>query len=310
MEFDAARSRGARLPDELADARREPGPRRRARRRRRFRREVRDVSRGGRPRRSLPQAEAAGEVDRGPPRALPRRGAGARPVLGPRSGVRKRRSPSWRARPHDPRRRRLHAAGHQPSLQRLDGAAGAVPAAGLRDHRAGGRDQQGRDHAGARRRLSRRRVRHGAGARSHRRRAWPRPRRGAAPQSGAGGDDPLHHSAQVALGVRHHARQRRLPALSADGAGRDRLPGICRPAKPRPRRRPLSRHRRRQWGERHRPRSVRIRHRADRPVRPHLGLHRRHADGPRHQDRARADLRRAVQRAARTASPWWPATPR
>ena len=67
-----------------------------------------------------------------------------------------------------------------------------------------------------------------------------------------------------------------------------------------PRRGPPSRHRHRQRREGHRPRSVRIGHRAHRPLGAHLGLHRRHADGAGHQDRARADLRRAVQRRRRT----------
>ena len=44
-------------------------------------------------------------------------------------------------------------------------AARPLHAAGLRARRAGGRDQQGRDHAGARRGLSGGRVRHGAPAR-------------------------------------------------------------------------------------------------------------------------------------------------
>ena len=65
-------------------------------------------------------------------------------------------------------------------------------------------------------------------------------------------------------------------------------------------RRPLSRHRPRQRHEGHRPRPVRVRHRAHRPLRPHLGLHRRDADGAGHQDGAGADLRRAVRRARRT----------
>ena len=70
-------------------------------------------------------------MDRGPARAFPRRGAGARPVLGSRGRVRRRRPAARRARPHDPRRGRLHAAGHQPAVQRVDGAARALHPAGL-----------------------------------------------------------------------------------------------------------------------------------------------------------------------------------
>ncbi len=56
--------------------------------------------------------------------------------------------------------------GTQSAVQRFDRRAGPLHPAGLRSAGAGGRDQQGRDHAGARRRLSRRRVRDGARARS------------------------------------------------------------------------------------------------------------------------------------------------
>ena len=83
-------------------------------------------------RRRLPAAAAAGQMDRGPARAFPRRRAGARAVLGPRGRLRRRRPPARRARPADPRPGRLYAAGHQPSLQRLDRAARALHAAGLR----------------------------------------------------------------------------------------------------------------------------------------------------------------------------------
>ena len=131
-------------------------------------------------------------------------------------------------------------------------------------------------------------------------RARARPRRSAAAQSRAGRQDSLRHAAEDPLRLGDHARQRRLPALPA---ARARTPSAT-PSLPsartaRARDGPLSRHRHRQRHEGHRPRAVRIRHRADRPLRPHLGLHRRDADGAGHQDRAGADLRRAVRRAAR-----------
>ena len=67
---------------------------------------------------------------------------------------------------------------HQSADQRLDRAARSLPAAGLDLRVDRGRDQQGRDHADARRRLSVRRIRHGARARLHRARTRPRSRRG------------------------------------------------------------------------------------------------------------------------------------
>ena len=76
-------------------------------------------------------AAPAGQMDRGPARAFPRRGAGARPVLGPGGRLRGRWPAARRARPHDPRPRRLHAAGHQPAVQRIDRAARALHPAGL-----------------------------------------------------------------------------------------------------------------------------------------------------------------------------------
>ena len=56
VDLDPARPRGARVSDAHARPRREPAARGRARRRRRLRRQVRDVSRGGRARRRLPDA--------------------------------------------------------------------------------------------------------------------------------------------------------------------------------------------------------------------------------------------------------------
>ena len=137
-----------------------------------------------------------------------------------------------------------------------------------------------------------------------------RPRRGAAPQSGAGRQDALRHAAEDARGRRHHARQRRLPGLPAARDGRHRLRRLRRAAGAGARGRPLPRHRPRQRHEGHRPRPVRVRHRAHRPLRPHLGLYRRDADGAGHPHGAGADLRRAVRRVAGRRSRWWPATPR
>ena len=82
---------------QLSRARREPAPRSGARRRRRVRRQVPAVSRRGDARRRMPHAAPAGQMGRGSPRAFPRRGTGARPVLGPRSRVRRRRPAARRA---------------------------------------------------------------------------------------------------------------------------------------------------------------------------------------------------------------------
>ena len=65
--------------------------------------------------------------------------------------------------------------------------------------REGRRDQQGRHHAGPRRRLPGSRVRHGARSRQDRARAWPRSSRSAAAQSRAGGENALCLAAQDAL---------------------------------------------------------------------------------------------------------------
>ena len=245
-------------------------------------------------------AAPADQMDRGPARAFPRRRPGARPVLGPRGRVRRRRPAARRARHADPRRGRLHAAGHQPAIQRLDRAAGPLHPAGLRARRAGGRDQQGRHHAGARRRLSRRRVRHGARARRASRseldldRAEVR-RRNLVPA----GEDALRHAAEDPRRLADHARQRRLSrAASSCALEAIDYAGFPERQAERARRGPLPRHRHRQRRQGHRPRPVRIRHRAHRPLRPHLGLHRRDADGAGHPHRAGADLRRAVRRVA------------
>ena len=95
---DAARSRDARVPDDVAAARRESScawwrPTSAA-----ASGKVRDVSGRGDPRRLLPAAAAADQMDRGSARAFPRRHPGARSVLGPRGGVRQRRAPPRRAR--------------------------------------------------------------------------------------------------------------------------------------------------------------------------------------------------------------------
>ena len=70
MVLDAARPRGAGVPDAVAETRREPDSRRGAGCRRRLRRQVRDVSGGSRGRRGLLASAPPGQMDRGPARAL------------------------------------------------------------------------------------------------------------------------------------------------------------------------------------------------------------------------------------------------
>ena len=105
--------------------------------------------------------------------------------------------------------------GAQPALQRFDRCAGPLHRAGLRSTRARGRDQQGRHHAGAGRRLSGSRVRHGARARSDCTCARARSYRGAAAQSRAGGENALCVAAENPLRFAGGARQRRFSALPA-----------------------------------------------------------------------------------------------
>ena len=87
-------------------------------------------------------------------------------------------------------------------------------------------------------------------------------------------------------------RQRRLSGLPGRGARwRPRWDDFPRRQARGARAGPLHRHRPRACAQGHRPRAVRVRHRADRAVRARLGLHRRRRDGAGAQDRAGADLR-------------------
>ena len=240
-------------------------------------------------------------MDRGPARAFPRRRPGARAVLGPRGRVRRRRPPARRARPHDPRRGRLHAAGHQPAVQRLDRAARPLHAAGLRDRRCRwSRPTRSPPCRCAAPAIRKARSPWSACSTRIARDARARPRRGAAAQPRAGRRRfPTSRRSRpaparaITLDSGDFPRCQRIALDAIDYAGFAERQARARA------RGPLSRHRHRQRREGHRPRAVRVRHRAHRPLGPHLGLHRRHADGAGHQDRARADLRRAVRRLAR-----------
>ena len=111
---------GARPPQytgRLARPRRQPPARGDARRRRRLRSQALRLRRGRGGRRRREAVAALGEMDRGPPRAFPQRGAGARPALVDGDRRRRRRPYSRAARQAAARSRRLCAAGREPALQ-------------------------------------------------------------------------------------------------------------------------------------------------------------------------------------------------
>ncbi len=131
----------------------------------------------------------AGEVDRGPPRALHRDDPGARSVLGRRDRRRRGRQ--------DPRLSRQliheHGAYTARGVNVPYGSGGGIDArlrgSGLSSRHQAGAHQQGAGDAGARRRPAAGRVRDGAHARPGRARARHRPRRSAPPQSHPGRQD-------------------------------------------------------------------------------------------------------------------------
>ena len=202
---------------------RQPDARDNARRRRRLRAEGRDLS-GISVRRGLRQAaRASGEMDRGSPRELRHHPPGARPVLGPGIGTRRRCKDSRIARQADPRDRRVRAVGPGAALDR--GHHGARPLCGaeLPDGTHCRLHQQDFHHAGARRRPARRRVRDGAADGPRRAAAQARSGRSAAAQ--------FHQARADALQGRHHLprrqagdlRQRRLSGMSGRRAQGRRL---------------------------------------------------------------------------------------
>ena len=125
-------------------------------------------------------------------------------------------------------------------------------------HQSGGGDLD------ARRRAHARHVRDGAAARSHRRRAWPRPRRGSPSQSHHAAADALCHAGHDPRRPAHDLRQRRLSRMPAPRAGGGRLGGLPGPPRGGAQAGPLARHR---------PRQLRRGNRA-RPVRKRRGPHR------------------------------------
>ena len=134
------------------------------------------------------------QMDRGSPRMLHRHQSRARAGLGDGGGGRPRRQAARDPRPSAPRPRRNHPVrpfaaaefGHQ--FHRPICPAG-VSARGLAlPHQSGGGDLD------ARRRTHAGHLRDGAHARPHRRRAWPRPRRGAPAQSHHAAADALRHA--------------------------------------------------------------------------------------------------------------------
>ena len=177
-----------------------------------------------------PGAGAAGAVDRGPPGALHQHGP--RPGPDPLRGawVRRRRPDTGPEGPLPAGQRRLQPHGPHRRLQHLGPPAGTVPGAQPGRHRLLRGHQQGAQRPLPRRRTSGGGVRDGALHRPHRRRAGPRPGRGALPQLRAARGDPLRR--RRPLSGRHAGalRQRRLPRHSDKGPGRVRLPRRARAA--------------------------------------------------------------------------------
>ena len=203
--------------------------------------------------------------------------------MGPRGRLRRRRPPARRARPDDPRRGRLHAAGHQPAVQRIDRAARPLHAAGLRDSTcAWSRPTRSPPCRCAAPAIRKAHSRWSACSTRIARRARPRSRGGSAAQSRAAGKDALRLAAQDALRLADRARQRRLSAAaSASRSTRSTMPAL-----------PSAKRRARAEG---RYLGIGIGNGVKGTGRgpfesgivrigrsgPHLGLHRRHADGAR-----------------------------
>ena len=192
--LDAEGARSAQCARRLHRSRRKPAAGGDAGRRRRLRPETVRLSRGRRGGRRRDVAAPLGQMDRGPPRAFHQCGAGARPVLVDRDRRGCRRPHARRARPADPRHRRLCAAGREHAVQFRDHADRPLHGAGAGDGRGRGAHQQGAGLLGARRRLSAGRVRHGAADGPAGAHARHRPRRVAPPQSHPGGEDAVSSS--------------------------------------------------------------------------------------------------------------------
>ena len=128
-------------------------------------------------------------------------------------------------------------------------------------------------------------------------------------QSDPHGEDALHQAAEGALRRGHAIRQRRLSGLAGGGAQGRRLgrfpeaPGRGTGAGPLYRHRPRARH------QGHRPRTVRVRHRARVEHRQGHGVHRRRQPRTGTAHGAGADLPPANSACARKTSPWCPAIP-
>ena len=171
-------------------------------------------------------------------------------------------------------------------------------------HQSGGGDVDARrrPHAGH--------LRDGAHARSHRRRAWPRPRRGAPAQSHHAAADALRHAGHDPRRPADDLRQRRLSRVPAPRAGGGRLDGFPGAPRGRAQRGALARHRPRQLRRRHRARPVRKRRRPHRTIRKDIRHDRRGRAGTGNTHHAGAARRRRARRRARSRSTSPTATPR
>ena len=286
-------------------ARPRPGPGRRhhPRRRRRLRRQDQPPLAGGAARPAGgARAGEAGEVHRGPARALHLLGPRARPGPPHRGRLRRRGPPARARRGVLARPRRLHAVrpdrpDHHlhPAARPLQAAElpGGLPVA-LHQHRDG--------HALPRRRAAAGLLRHGAD--DGRDRGVPRqgPHRGALGQLHPARRVPLRPGAGLPGRPRAEVRLRRLPGLpgEAEGAGRlGRVPGVpCRDGSPGPHGRDRPGLLRR--GHRRGP--LRGRPRPRRDLRQGQGRHRSHHPGAGPPDGVRAAGRRRARAAGSRTS--------
>ena len=220
-----------------AGHRRAPGAGHRSGRGRRVRRQEHPLRRRGVDRRRRASPRRARQVDRGSTRAFPRRDPGTRPVLGHGGRHRQRGAPARGAGPGRPRSGGPDPACAARAAQLLHRGAGSLRAAELPNRRHRGRDEQGGNHPGARRRLPRGRVRDGAPARRGGARARTGPRGDSPPQSRAGGSHPLRAAHEDTRGHADHLRERRLPrgAAAGDGGGGPRRLPDTAGARPGPR---------------------------------------------------------------------------
>ena len=272
LDLDADLHRRTRLRGRQARPRPRPGRRDHPRRRRRLRRQDQPpLARGAAGPAGGADPRPAGEVHRGPARALhllrPRARAGARG----RGRLRRRRPDPRAGRDVLARPRRLHAVRADRPDHHLDAAARALQARGLPGAVRVALHQHRDGHALPRRRAAAGLLRDGADHGRHRRDARQGPRRGARDQLHPARRVPLRPGADLPGRPRARVRLGRLPGVAGEDQGADRLgrvPGVQgrdgRAGAP-------GRHRARLLRRGHRRRALRGRARAHRDVRAGQG---------------------------------------